>query len=929
MNAQKYIGTVLWFGTADGGKYGFIQYDDELGKEQSIFFHKNKIAKPSILQLEKFAKGQIVTFSIKQSNKDIERTEAYNILLIDDDSDKLFLLLAFFLLVKTGKQYKIYQSLNKIIENNIDEYLKLKSIIDEEIVKILDDLHKIQKISIFSKYIDGNKELSKKFIEIYAKNISFKGNIILEKINIIINIFSEISNIYNKFIRIIVEKYKSLEYEPFDNLDTLENLLEKFIICGIKENDIFSILKNQNLSFVKHIILKSKIKINTEKIEFFVEKFSDGDFFSKNFSNNNEIQELFQFIEDNKIKSSFLDIFANLYIKNIKKQDENISIFDFGVNARNNIQLIKIFTNYKLENKIYTFIDALLPVDLMYIFDNHDFFNIKDNYQDYIISKFYDRNFLRNLFNKNKINDFFRLLDEKNKQYHKEKLINYLDDDLKIMLWIDDKITFFDYSNYTNNIINTNHKYQQNFIKKLIYLIANKQLNKSAKDIVSISVNDYSTKIVFELIKILINKQQINKNYLKYDLLKIFSGLDFDSVENDILQISDYFNLCHGRTCEYHRPENSPAPNLFGDKKLLGNGNIIDGEQYYYVREATEYINNEEQIPIACDGRWSVKDGKSNLSKGGYCFLWCRNKMCFETTRKAQDIANWKNYTLLDFLKILNIPYNEEKIEILYATINHINRFLSHMNCKGCGKLLKPTGSSNYSFYRVSSFSCDNECCRNPDKDVYLSHCSNGYCDGTIDSRISKRCDNGWVICHECFACCDKSRLDRRNQTRCLNGLPEIAWAIPNGHRGYNILCPNCANPMIFKDIQQKQQKCNDVIRDFERLANLNIPQDQKLIPNYGVNSFNKKWFVVYQRGMDRNEFMSYLEYWMSIGLNIADFDNKTRLHYLVSEPINESSLSRTTHFYCSICNHTYDYTQERDKYWAVKYWHSSDLNPL
>lgn len=65
MSTQKYIGMVLWFGTADGAKYGFIEYKDELGKEQSIFFHKNKISKPSSLNLDRFTEGPDSYFPYK------------------------------------------------------------------------------------------------------------------------------------------------------------------------------------------------------------------------------------------------------------------------------------------------------------------------------------------------------------------------------------------------------------------------------------------------------------------------------------------------------------------------------------------------------------------------------------------------------------------------------------------------------------------------------------------------------------------------------------------------------------------------------------------------------------------------------------------------------------------------------------------------
>ena len=63
-----------------------------------------------------------------------------------------------------------------------------------------------------------------------------------------------------------------------------------------------------------------------------------------------------------------------------------------------------------------------------------------------------------------------------------------------------------------------------------------------------------------------------------------------------------------------------------------------------------------------------------------------------------------------------------------------------------------------------------------------------------------------------------------------------------------------------------------------------------------------------------------------SLGFNIVDFEDKTKLNYLVTEPSNDKPLTKVTHFYCRSCSHSYDYTHEHDKYRAVKYWHSSEL---
>ncbi|WP_155733763.1 cold shock domain-containing protein, partial [Moraxella catarrhalis] len=153
MNTQKYIGTVLWFGTANGAKYGFIKYNDEPGKNQSIFFHKNKISKPSSLNLHKFIKDQTVTFYIKESDKDNSKNEAYNILLLEDEEDKKFVLTIFFLLLNKDKHNKLYQNIRSTVKRNIDHYLQFNDILDQELLQIVSDNQKIDELSIFYNYI--------------------------------------------------------------------------------------------------------------------------------------------------------------------------------------------------------------------------------------------------------------------------------------------------------------------------------------------------------------------------------------------------------------------------------------------------------------------------------------------------------------------------------------------------------------------------------------------------------------------------------------------------------------------------------------------------------------------------------------------------------------------------------------------------------
>ncbi|MDI4498838.1 cold shock domain-containing protein [Moraxella nonliquefaciens] len=914
MSTQKYIGMVLWFGTADGAKYGFIEYKDELGKEQSIFFHKNKISKPSSLNLDRFTEGQTVTFLIKQSDKEIDKNEAYNILILEDEQDEEFLLLTLFLMIKTGKSNKIYKNIYQIIETNIKHYINFNQILDEELSKIIEDDQKLQELSIFFDYIDNNPILYNKIINSQIKTLFYKSDYIFEKINGIKDKFSKDSNVYKNLIIRVINELKSEKTIPFDKQSSLNDFINISNKENFNDHDIFHILKKQNIIYVKDLLLDFIVKLDKDKNLYFLNEFIEPKFFQTNFQKIRDLEKLFDFIKNNDIETSYYQTFYNLF-SNLTK--ENINYKEF-------IHLLNLLKNHGMEKQILSTIHGTGLQFLLNLFFQDSFSNIELKIQRIINQKLINQETFDLLTSDNKILEFFERLEIFNLYQEKENFIKILPIYSKILLWINDIISFFDYELYVKNIIYLDTYYQQIFIKKILYMIAVGDISKNLNDITSIDVNDYSTKIIFNLLNRISKHEILSKNFLKYDLLSLLS-LDTLIDSHDILRIHGYFDLCHGRTCEYSRTLNSNP--TINNGRYLGDGNQIDEKQYFYVREDIEYHNQDNLNPIICDGRWSIdKDGNLNLSNGKYHYLWCRNKRCFETTRISKNLENWKEYSLIDFLNILKIPYHSEQIEILYATINHINRFLSHMNCKSCGQLLKPKESSNYSFYRVNSFDCTNDFCENPDKDVYISHCSNGYCSGTIDSRNSGKCNNGWVICSECFACCDKERLDKRNSNRLINGLPATNWATPNGHCGYNILCPNCTSPMIFKDIQQKQREYDDVIQDFEKLASLDIPQNKKLVGKHGVNSSSKRWFVVYKRHLSREEFLNHLYYWQSLGFNIVDFEDKTKLNYLITEPNNDKTLTKITHFHCQSCNHSYDYTHEQDKYRAVKYWHSSEL---
>lgn len=126
---------------------------------------------------------------------------------------------------------------------------------------------------------------------------------------------------------------------------------------------------------------------------------------------------------------------------------------------------------------------------------------------------------------------------------------------------------------------------------------------------------------------------------------------------------------------------------------------------------------------------------------------------------------------MLDFCEILGLNTDETNrvgdhipkghYYQFIALINRFNRLLDKLYCKDCNHILFPVDTSHFAAHTVVRFHCVNQECSNNDE-IYLNHCLNGQCNCIIDSRISKRCDNGLFICDNCGSCCSHNMLQRR-----------------------------------------------------------------------------------------------------------------------------------------------------------------------
>ncbi|MDA9325817.1 cold shock domain-containing protein [bacterium] len=251
-----------------------------------------------------------------------------------------------------------------------------------------------------------------------------------------------------------------------------------------------------------------------------------------------------------------------------------------------------------------------------------------------------------------------------------------------------------------------------------------------------------------------------------------------------------------------------------------------------FTRKIKVSRNNwKENIPngiVFCEGRKAKKEHNKFKKE----FWWCANQECFENCVQDHSIEKnsqeseenvWEQYTFLDFLRILNISVDEEngfdqikdgKYYKLLGHLNAFNRLLEKLYCTECNKLIYPKNTAHFALFRDVRFYCIEDNCSKKHEEIYLTNCLYGECKTIIDSRISKRCKHGLVICHNCGSCCSEDLFKRR-----LANLNNVGGYVPegllenverqNGHlEKKEYYCYKCSDMMT--EINESTYQCSE-----------------------------------------------------------------------------------------------------------------------
>jgi hypothetical protein len=503
-------------------------------------------------------------------------------------------------------------------------------------------------------------------------------------------------------------------------------------------------------------------------------------------------------------------------------------------------------------------------------------------------------------------------------------IMNICPEHFKLSLWLDDLNPNLDFDAYKIFIVLLSPSDQKRFVKKVLKEIHEKKINLAIEDFTSLNIIDYesskavnkidnsnldySTSIILNTIQQLHNQTTIESKQGANEAKKKIFDLILNQIKepDDILQITGFFDECGGRCF------------ISVDEEKNEKGDVVKKHINYHRNE-----QNKPKLHPICDGRKAVNQITNNfaLEENQIEFWWCANQKCYKPSRQLHNQENWESYTLLDFLSILKVKFIEKDLEIYLNLINKVNIFLKHLKCRKCNHILRPIKQSNYAFYGVNDFHCTNETCEEKGKSIYLTHCLNGKCEQTIDSRDSVKCQPtgfdsdkcGWYVCNYCHSCCSDEGISKRQYI--LERTGQEYKCHKKGHRNQGIICCNkCGNYMESSEFNEEEY--NKILNQF-----ISIRNTSSRISRSGKNKFGKWWFLIKRENEEYEVFRQKLNKYYQLGFQIPDLHQDKELQ-LISEPLDYQQ-HRSEILNCKFCNNTLDLSNDLEKAWTIKHFHN------
>ena len=473
------------------------------------------------------------------------------------------------------------------------------------------------------------------------------------------------------------------------------------------------------------------------------------------------------------------------------------------------------------------------------------------------------------------------------------RLISSANSPTLLTLWLANVSEHYDFEAYRLLVFTLQPADQHLFLRKTFKLLAEGELQLTAGQLNSIvrygrdelageNVLDYSLDLVLNTLVLLAEQ---NKYPEEQDIM----GGIYRYIKQDATVLEPIgktlFASCLGRagfdkeyTSEktvikarvngtyYERSRENNTIIVNGEELSVADGTIQINGQIHRISWGTSpgynYIpgkNNPKWIPkgiTLCEGRLANKADDTT----GLPFWWCCGRGCFKPNQHTLDNSDWQKFTLVDFINVLGLPNDSDRLFAFAGLINRVNRILKHLQCRSCNHILQPADQSDFNFYRTTNFKCSNPSCEKKADIIYLSHCLNGRCMDVIDSRDTCRCSfsvdghaalQGMYICTTCGGCCSKQGLIQRKENLERTNRPEILrshWQYADirfklEHKLYHwermqTFCYKCAQPMTHEDAQDDYSclTCNTVYR--RGVAHVEQAKRKNLVEN--EDAFNQ-----------------------------------------------------------------------------------------
>lgn len=696
---------------------------------------KNQIGNKIIIETDTFSYSTLLILSSLENSFFID--QYFNLLSETEDSKKLLFI---------NYNSKFINYLLKIW--NFDS--------EKETLKLFDLLSKSDNLVQFSpefieRFLNSSQKYSLQTKLIFFALVNDLNNLyllfeqnfkpILKNFNDIVKLIETYSliefrqDIYNKLINLLSSSKWKLDISVFsDFLSVLQGYFQNKYLTDLSLEYISIHKLSEPTDFQQMVQFIKKFSIASETEKIVMKKWNKiKDSLDDHFKLN-----ILDFVEGDLLRSVLLswkgdDLYYTLYLAELALTEEKFLNLSKELSAviSKSISLCskKNFSStYKLSS-LFDYIKKFNDLSVLKSFT----FNIFQFKQEFFFSaiNFYTDDFIKDLI-KYDLNSNF------DQRYS---------DSVKLIYFFLDENYIPKFESFKKIIPFIRSSLQVVLLKRLVYLYS---LNKISKNLIDLffNVKEWTTINNYIIINFIKHKPSDRRKSLDllsdifFDHFSLIDNLkDSEELYEDLFKIGEIVKKCNGRKIIPYKEW----------KK--------DGITRKYVKSLSYSICSEGSF--FCEGRYWKREkfyisGTNNSQEVNV--YWCRGAVCYGINSNVDLDLPYYDWTLLEIAKVFGYKIDHITHSTLSGWANRINEIIVRLRCRECKSFLRPVpyDPNRLGHYATPVFNCLNSDCSEYKKVIRITHCLNGKCLKTLDSRDLKTCDNGWLICdnENCKTCC-------------------------------------------------------------------------------------------------------------------------------------------------------------------------------